>query len=138
MSGSSDLPGHLPGRGWRAAVPDGGVLLAVGMGGALGGLVRVGAGLLGTQADLPGWAVLAAVNVLGSLVMGLVSARGGWARPAVTTGLLGGFTSFSGWVLDVLRLVEAAPGLAVALLVAVPAAAVSACLAGLVLGGRRA
>lgn len=123
----------------RDALPAPGVLVAVALGGALGGLVRVWAGLLGPQTGLPGWAVLVAVNVLGALAMGLATARGGrWARPAVTTGVLGGFTSFSGWVLDVLRLVEPAPVLALALLVAVPVATVSACLVGLALGGRRA
>ena len=115
------------------------MLLAVGVGGALGGAVRVWAGLVGPQAGVPGWAVLLAVNVLGALVMGVLSGRRGrLAHPAVTTGLLGGFTSFSGWVLDVLRLVEPAPALALALLVVVPVAAVSACVVGLVLGGRRA
>jgi len=130
---------HLPAPGWRAALPAPDVLLAVGLGGALGGGVRVWAGLVGPQAGVPGWAVLVAVNVLGALAMGLLTARGGrWARPALTTGVLGGFTSFSGWVLDVLRLVEPAPVLALALLVAVPVATVSACVSGLVLGGRRA
>ena len=72
MSGPSDLPldppvdvpVDVPARGRRSALPDGGVLLAVGLGGALGGLVRVAAGLLGPQAGVPGWAVLVAVNVL--------------------------------------------------------------------------
>lgn len=114
------------------------VLLGVGVGGALGGAARVAAGLLTAVAvpDLPTWVVLVAVNVVGSLVMGLVVARGGaWASPALTTGLLGGFTSFSGWVLDVMRLAEAAPLLALLLLVLVPVATVSACLVGLVVGG---
>lgn len=114
----------------------GGVLL----GGALGGAARVTAGLLGAAAapDLPGWAVLVVVNVLGSLLMGLAVARGGpWATPAVTAGLLGGFTSFSGWVLDVMRLVEPAPVLALVLLVAVPVASLAACVVGLIAGGER-
>ena len=124
---------------WRDTLPAPEVLLAVGAGGALGGAVRVWAGLLGPQAGVPGWAVLVVVNVLGALAMGVLAGRGGaLARPAVTTGVLGGFTAFSGWVLDVLRLVEPAPVLAVALLVAVPVATVSACLVGLVVGGRGA
>ncbi len=90
------------------------------------------------QPGLPHWAALVAVNVLGSLLVGWATARGGrWGRPWVTVGVLGGFTSFSGWVLDVLRLAEPAPVLALALLVTVPVATVAACLAGLALGGRR-
>lgn len=128
---------HGPPPARRAWLPEPTVLAAVGAGGALGGLVRVWAGVLGPQAGVPGWALLVVVNVLGALAMGVVTARGGrFARPAVTTGVLGGFTSFSGWVLDVLRLLEPAPVLAVALLVAVPVAAVAACLVGLVLGRR--
>lgn len=123
---------HLP--SWQ-------VLLAVGVGGALGGTARIGAGLLAawTVPDLPAWSVLLVVNVAGSLLMGLVVARSGpWAAPAVTTGLLGGFTSFSGWVLDVMRLAESAPGLALGLLVVVPVATVAACLVGLLVGGETA
>ncbi len=125
-------------RRWRAGLPAPAVLLAVGAGGALGGSARVGAGLLGAQVSVPGWVGLVAVNVLGALVMGVLTARGSaLARPAVTTGVLGGFTSFSGWVLDVVRLLGPAPGLAVALLLAVPVATVAACAVGLLLGGRR-
>lgn len=123
-----------PGRpSWR-------VLLAVGAGGVLGGAARVGAGLLGDQlaGGIPAWAVLLLVNLVGCFVMGLAVARGGGvASPAVTTGLLGGFTSFSGWVLDVLRLLEPSPLLAVALLLTVPVAAVAACVMGLLAGGER-
>lgn len=124
----------------RAAVPPPRLLLAVAAGGALGGAARVGSGLLGDQLSggVPGWAVLVLVNVLGSFLMGVAAARrGAWAAPAVTTGLLGGFTSFSGWVLDVLRLLEPAPVLALVLLLAVPVATVAACVAGLVAGGER-
>ncbi|MFC3687045.1 FluC/FEX family fluoride channel [Aquipuribacter hungaricus] len=123
----------------RRWLPAAAVLLTVGAGGALGGAARVWAGLVVPQTGVPGWAVLVAVNVLGALAMGLVVGRGGaLARPAVTTGVLGGFTSFSGWVLDVLRLLGPAPVLAVALLVAVPVATVSACMVGLLVGGRAA
>jgi CrcB protein len=114
------------------------VMLAVAGGGVLGGAARLLAGLLGDVSGVPAWAVLLVVNLLGSFLIGLVAARGGrWSSAVVTTGVLGGFTSFSGWVLDVLRLVEPAPVLALALLVAVPVAAVSACLAGLLAGGER-
>jgi fluoride exporter len=114
------------------------VLLAIAAGGVLGGAARLLAGVLGDLADVPAWAVLVAVNLLGSFAMGWVAARwGAHVNPVTTTGVLGGFTSFSGWVLDVLRLVEPAPVLALALLLAVPVAAVSACVGGLLVGGER-
>lgn len=119
-------------------LPSSRVLLGVAAGGALGGVARVGSGLLAASflPDLPGWLVLVALNVVGSFLMGLVVARGGtWVSPAVTTGVLGGFTSFSGWVLDVMRLAEPAPLLALLLLLVVPVATVAACVVGLVAGG---
>lgn len=122
----------------RGHLPSSRVLLAVAVGGVLGGVARVGAGLLAAAVvpELPGWPVLVAVNVLGSFLMGLAVAGGGrWASPAVTTGLLGGFTSFSGWVLDVMRLAEPAPLLALLLLLTVPVATVAACVVGLMAGG---
>jgi fluoride exporter len=81
-------------------------VIFVAMGGALGAVLRYGVGLavafpFGTLA----------VNVAGSFVIGLVwvglAARGlqHW-MPFVMTGLLGGFTTFSAFSLDALRLVE--------------------------------
>ena len=81
-------------------------VISVALGGALGAVLRYGIGLtvvfpLGTLA----------VNVAGSFVIGLVwvwlAARGlqQWL-PFVMTGLLGGFTTFSAFSLDALRLVE--------------------------------
>ncbi|WP_380165412.1 CrcB family protein [Jannaschia sp. R86511] len=131
MSGAAPVAdGPRPGR----------TLLAVAAGGALGGAARVAAGASSAALApaLPAWAVLVAVNVLGCFVMGLVVARGrGRVDPLVTTGVLGGFTSFSGWVLDVVRLAEPAPALALLLLLAVPLASVAACLVGLLAGGER-
>lgn len=114
------------------------VLAAIAVGGLLGGAARVAAEGAAEAGGAPAWVALVAVNVLGSFVLGLVASRGGrWAGPAVTTGLLGGFTSFSGWIVDILQLVGPAPVLALALLVAVPVATVAACLVGLVAGGGR-
>lgn len=114
------------------------LLLGIGLGGAAGGVARVAAGLLGDVVGAPGWAALVVVNLLGSLLIGLLVSRGGrLAGPVVTTGVLGGFTSFSGWVLDVLALAGGAPVLALALLVAVPVATLAACTGGLLLGRRR-
>lgn len=90
-------------------------LLSVALGGALGASLRW---------FLTGWAGRAfghgfpwgtlGVNVLGSFVMGLAAVAmmerfpGAWGRfaPFVMTGVLGGFTTFSAFSLDVLFLIE--------------------------------
>jgi len=90
----------------------------VALGGAAGSLARYQAGrgltrLLGPQAvaTFP-WATLT-VNVLGSLAMGLLAgwlARHGGAgetwRLLVGVGLLGGFTTFSAFSLELMFLIE--------------------------------
>ena len=84
------------------------MILQIAAGGALGAVLRYGvvsgsARLLG--AGFPLGTVL--VNVLGSFLMGLATvalmARFG---PVVMTGLLGGFTTFSAFSLDAVRLFE--------------------------------
>ncbi len=69
----------------------------------------------------PLWPVLLVVNVLGSAAIGsaaIGSAARGGSRPWLTSGVLGGFTTFSGWVLDVGSLLPDLPLLAVGLAVA--------------------
>lgn len=96
----------------------------VAIGGGIGALGRYQLGraithLVGAGASFP-WATLA-VNVLGSLVMGLLFgwlARHGGAgetfRLLFGVGLLGGFTTFSAFSLELLLLVErGSTGLAV-------------------------
>jgi fluoride exporter len=86
------------------------VALGAGLGGALRHGVNVGAArLLGTEWPYGTFAV----NVIGSLVMGLIAgylARRGHASQVVllflTTGVLGGFTTFSAFSLDVAVLYE--------------------------------
>jgi len=78
------------------------VLAAVSVGGALGALARWGA-----TAVAPGvgpWATLA-VNVTGCLLIGVLlglvtDATPRLVRPLLGTGVLGGFTTFSGYALD--------------------------------------
>jgi len=81
-------------------------VISVALGGALGAVLRYGVGLavafpFGTLA----------VNILGSFAIGAIwahlSAKGlhHWL-PFIMTGLLGGFTTFSAFSLDALRLVE--------------------------------
>jgi CrcB protein len=81
----------------------GGALVAVSAGGALGALARYGIGLFGT---VP-WATFA-VNVTGCLLIGalIVAVTEGpgahpLARPFLGTGFLGGYTTFSTYAVDV-------------------------------------
>jgi len=82
-------------------------VISVALGGALGAVLRY---LVGLAVAFPMGTL--AVNVVGSFAIGVVwvvlAARGlqGW-MPFVMTGLLGGFTTFSAFSLDTMRLVEA-------------------------------
>ena len=88
------------------------VFLGAGIGGALRHLVNLGcARACGTAFP---WGTLT-VNVLGSLVMGIIAgwlafkAEAAWAQPLrlfLTTGILGGFTTFSAFSLDAALLWE--------------------------------
>ncbi len=82
-------------------------VMSVALGGAIGAVLRYWVGLavafpLGTLT----------VNVVGSLIIGIVwayvNAKGlhAWL-PFIMTGLLGGFTTFSAFSLDTVRLIEA-------------------------------
>lgn len=83
---------------------------------ALGGGLGAGLRFLAVQAmsrAMPGFpAGTMAVNVAGSLVMGIAAVilmeRGGFGRlaPFLVTGVLGGFTTFSAFSLDALYLIE--------------------------------
>lgn len=90
-------------------------ILLIGLGGAIGAMLRyLGAGMVGRWLG-PGfpWGT-AFVNVLGSFIMGVVAVmlieRSG-ASPRLAgflmTGVLGGFTTFSAFSLDAMRLIEA-------------------------------
>lgn len=92
-------------------------LAVVAVGGALGALARHGVGVAVPQA--PGafpWATFV-VNVTGCLLIGaLVVALTEWrpahplVRPFLGTGVLGGYTTFSTYSVDVLRLVGSGHG----------------------------
>lgn len=89
--------------------------LLVGLGGALGAIARYGAGVLFTRAGITGfpWATMT-VNITGSFAMGLLIGWLAHATPAnqpelrlfVAVGVLGGFTTFSAFSLDVVTLIE--------------------------------
>ena len=90
--------------------------LLVGFGGALGSMARYGVGLAAARV-VPGatwpWATMT-VNVVGGLLMGLLvgwlSARAGaegeTLRVFAAVGVLGGFTTFSAFSLEVVLMIE--------------------------------
>lgn len=107
-------------------------------GGAVGVLAR--AALLAPVAD-PGvlpWATLA-VNVMGSLLLGLVVGLLDGRRPRLRaflgTGVLGGFTTYSAFAVETAVWLTT-PLLAVGLAAASVVAGVAAAMAGLALGRR--
>ncbi|HVL83061.1 MAG TPA: fluoride efflux transporter CrcB [Pseudonocardia sp.] len=122
--------GRAPGTG--AAV------VAVAAGGVLGALARHGAGVL--LAHPPGGFPLATllVNVLGCLLIGVlvvlvteVVAAHPLVRPFLGTGVLGGFTTFSTYAVDVHALAAAGrPAAALTYLAGTLGAAVAATWAG--------
>jgi CrcB protein len=90
----------------------GAVLASVSVGGVLGSLARWGAGL--AWPTPPGgvpWTTLS-INVLGCLLIGVLIAavhrrpRHPLLRPFLGTGVLGGFTTFSGYTVDAVRLLQ--------------------------------
>ena len=91
--------------------------LYVALGGAIGASLRHGAGLAAVRLGLTGWPwATFFVNLLGSLLMGLLIGflafrsellgGGQTTRLFLATGLLGGFTTFSAFSLEVARYVQ--------------------------------
>ena len=87
-------------------------LLQVAAGGALGASARFlfGAGVLRLAGPGFRWATMI-VNILGSFLMGVLvvvlAQKGNRCAPFLTTGLLGGFTTFSAFSLDAATLWKA-------------------------------
>ena len=98
-------PSLLHGQGTTLAV--------VAVGGAIGAVARYAAGLLWPTGSVPfPWTTLL-INVVGCAVIGvfLVAITEAWAphpllRPFFGTGVLGGFTTFSTYEVDVERLFQ--------------------------------
>lgn len=120
--------------------------LAVAVGGAVGSWLRFVAGRVWLQAIGPAaasafpWATLS-VNVAGSFAMGLLA---GWLprlggggeswRLLIGVGLLGGFTTFSAFSLELAALIERGePGLAALYLFASLSAGLAGLFAGLIM-----
>lgn len=115
---------------------------AVALGGAVGATLRYGASRLMIQLGGAGFMATALVNVLGAGILGFLV--GWWAsqdvsdsplRVGLTTGLLGGFTTFSTWVVESAGLWEEGRTMVAALnLVAPVLLGILAVVAGLALG----
>ncbi|MBD2748736.1 fluoride efflux transporter CrcB [Microvirga sp. BT688] len=116
------------------------VFLGAGIGGALRHGVNVGCARLGGMAFQ--WGTLT-VNVVGSFLMGAIAAwlvlKAGeeWSQPLrlfLTTGILGGFTTFSAFSLDAVLIWERGQmGLAMAYVGASVVLSIAGLLAGLAL-----
>ena len=113
--------------------------LQVALGGALGSMMRYFVNIGARRwlgPDYP-WATLM-VNVVGSFLMGVIvvvlARKGGnHLAPFLMTGILGGFTTFSAFSLETVRLAEANAGLAALYVLASLVLSVGACWLGLAL-----
>ena len=115
---------------------------AVALGGALGATLRYGASRLVVSVGGAGFLATALVNIVGAGVLGFLV--GWWAssegadtpvRIGLTTGLLGGFTTFSTWVVESAGLWEEGRTMMAALNMVAPVLlGIVAVIAGLALG----
>lgn len=82
--------------------------LLVGLGGALGSMLRYGMTLLCAAFNLSGNVATLAVNVLGSFLIGLLTGccKDGSMLLLLTVGLCGGFTTFSTFSMQNVRLLQ--------------------------------
>ncbi|QIE57607.1 fluoride efflux transporter CrcB [Pikeienuella piscinae] len=118
-------------------------LLIIGLGGALGAVLRYLSTMAAIRLFGPGfpWGT-AFVNVAGSLVMGVVAVlliEASVLRPQLAlfamTGVLGGFTTFSAFSLDAAQLIEAGRmGEATAYVVGSAGLAIAGLFIGLAIG----
>lgn len=118
--------------------------ILVALGGALGSMARHGVGVLLSAwvgAGFP-WATLS-VNVLGSFLIGVITVLAleqgrlsDETRLLLATGVMGGFTTFSTFSLDVLRFIEAGEVPRAAVYVSLTLALCLAACAGGLFAGR--
>jgi CrcB protein len=114
-------------------------VLLVAMGGALGSVGRYGVGLIAARVlglAFP-WGTLI-VNVLGALAIGVLTARvdplHADTRLFIGVGILGGFTTFSTFSLEAVRLTEHHPWGAALYVACSLVLGIGACWMGFVLG----
>jgi CrcB protein len=117
------------------------VILVISVGGAIGALARYGLGIAFPAAPMAvPWTTLA-INTAGCFLIGalmvlVTQVWAGWRliRPFLGVGVLGGFTTFSTYVVDIQRLVDVrATGTALAYLAGTILAALAATYSGLTL-----
>jgi len=90
------------------------IILAVGLGGAIGSIARYGVAQAASTIMVRGIPIaVISVNILGSFLMGLAVAVFAFRaldnhalKYFILTGLMGGFTTFSAFSLDAIRLFE--------------------------------
>lgn len=114
-------------------------VLLVALGGALGSVARYGVGFAAARwmgLGFP-WGTLT-VNIVGGFAMGLLAARIGPEqenlRLLLGVGILGGFTTFSAFSLETVRLMEQGPTPATLYVLASLILSVGACWLGYSLG----
>ncbi|HTU75203.1 MAG TPA: CrcB family protein [Trebonia sp.] len=126
----------------RPALADVRLLAAVSCGGVLGALARYGVQTAYPHSDAQfGWATFA-INVSGCLLIGIIAVLIAGApgthrlvRPFLVTGVLGGYTTFSTYIVDIQHaLLAGAPRTALLYGAATVAAAIVAAWAGLGIG----
>jgi len=116
-------------------------ILLVALGGGVGAALRGAIDLLAARVGLAAPPATLAINLVGSFVAGLLVAlvveRGALPaelRPILIVGLLGGFTTFSAFAVQTLRLGEGAPLSALAYVAASLLLGLLAAAAGLAIG----
>lgn len=122
---------------WRQALP---VLGVISVGGLLGTLSRYGVSVvIPYEPGKFAWATFG-VNVVGCFLMGILMVLLDYARPGhpllrpfLGVGVLGGFTTFSTYVLDTIRTSAEAPRTGLAYLLGTPLAALVAVWIGVTL-----
>jgi CrcB protein len=116
-------------------------ILLVALGGGVGAALRGAIDLLAARVGLAAPPATLAINLVGSFVAGLLVAliveRGALPadlRPLLIVGLLGGFTTFSAFAVQALRLGEGAPLSALAYVATSLLLGLLAAAAGLAIG----
>jgi len=114
-------------------------VLVIALGGAIGAVARYGAGVAATRAFGPNFPYgTLGVNIIGCFAMGLLIGLFAMKEPVdpalklfLTTGILGGFTTFSAFSLETIMLYERKPAFAFIYVAASVIVSLLACWAGL-------